>query len=77
MTTNPGEPKRQPETIEFKGQTYKLFTPFRWVDKERGICEGPHYICDESPGMVFMPDVAYLYAGQDLGFMHMIVQVSY
>jgi hypothetical protein len=24
MAQNQGEPKRQPETIEFKGQTYRL-----------------------------------------------------
>jgi hypothetical protein len=77
MTTNPNEPKRQPKTIKFNGRTYKLKTPFRWIDEKVGINEGPHYTCKEVPGVVFMPDAGYLYAGQKLGFMHMIVQFVY
>jgi hypothetical protein len=74
MNTSPNTPKRQPKTINFNGEKFILHVPFRVVNEEAGVCEGPLY---RRPGYgtdrLYMPDAAYLYAGQKLGFMHRIV----
>ena len=63
MNTSPNTPNRQPKTIKFNGRTYYLKTPFRWVNEEVGICEGPHYRRPGENSGLFMPDAGYLYAG--------------
>lgn len=69
----PGEPAIQPEVIEFAGGTYTLTKPFRWVDQERGITEGPLYAKEGDPGHLYLPDAGYLHAGQPLFRMHRIL----
>lgn len=68
----PGEPNVQPKTIRFGKKTYKLATPFRWVDQSAGINEGPLYKLASDPNAVYLPDAGYLHAHQPLSFMHRI-----
>ena len=73
MTTNPSKPKRQPMKINYKGVHYTLHTKFKWIDEERGICIGPLYRMEKhDESTLYLPDAAFLYADQELGFMHAI-----